>query len=515
VPGRGDWGLLALYALGFWVAHSLASPWGGDGYYSLWFPAAGVRLALLWRGGARLTPAVALVKLAVDTATGAIDPFTADGPWVVIGVIRPVIAYGLTVAAIRWIASGARGELLTAPMPFGLAAVLAPNLAALAALPQALWRPELTGVATARDVILSLSVFTVGDLLGTLIVAPPLLWIADGLASRTSPGLRPRPAAITEAAGVLTAALLVAATLHTAGLGLQPVPVLLATVWIGLRFGRLAAWAALLIVIALVLPQTAGELATHTRLQLHLALATVVVAGYLAGSFADARATARADLLRRDRLLFQAERMKTLRAMSVAVIHELSQPLSTLAIEARHLHALSVDADPEIAAGAALIDRKAHALSDLVRRLRRFGGRAADEPSPLPIPALLDTVRALAMPEARAARVRLDIEPGDPDLVVLAQEVELAQAAVNLVRNALQASDDRLVRVTAAREGDSAVLTVWNRCAAPAPAAGGMGVGLLVARAIVEGHGGRIEREAAGDRIAHRLILPLPLSGEA
>ena len=39
-----------------------------------------------------------------------------------------------------------------------------------------------------------------------------------------------------------------------------------------------------------------------------------------------------------DRMLFQAERLKTLRAMSVAVIHEISQPLSTLAIEAKHLH---------------------------------------------------------------------------------------------------------------------------------------------------------------------------------
>ena len=76
--------------------------------------------------------------------------------------------------------------------------------------------------------------------------------------------------------------------------------------------------------------------------------------------------------------------------MSVAVIHEISQPLSTLAIEARHLHGITADADSEIAESAALIDRKAATLSDLVRRLRRYGGRSVDEPTPLPVTALID-----------------------------------------------------------------------------------------------------------------------------
>ncbi|MBB5716303.1 ATP-binding protein [Sphingomonas aerophila] len=509
VPMRGDWILLALYAVGFWLAHGVAAPWGGTGYYSLWFPAAGVRLALLWRGGARLTIAAALVELLVDTIDGAVDPFGADRVLAIIGVVRPVVAYGLTVAAIRWLASGARAELLTAPMPFGLAAVLAPNMAALAALPQALLRPELTGVAGAHDVLLSLSDFAVGDLLGTLIVAPPLLWIADRLASREIPNFALRKAALAEAVGVLLASLLIAGTFTAAGLGLQPMPVLLATVWIGLRFGRAPAWMALVLVVALVLPQTAGATAAAARLQIHLALATVVVAGYLAGSFADAQAHARADLSRRDRLLFQAERLKTLRAMSVAVIHEVSQPLSTLAIEARHLHELSVGADPEIAAGAALIDRKAHALSDLVRRLRRFGGSAADQPSALPVSALLDTVSGLAQAEAKAARVRLEIDPGDPDLLVFAQEVELAQAAVNLVRNAVHACDDGVVRVDALKREEQVVISVHNRCAVRPRGAAGMGVGLLVARAIVEAHGGRIERQDADGLITHSILLPL------
>jgi len=190
----------------------------------------------------------------------------------------------------------------------------------------------------------------------------------------------------------------------------------------------------------LMLPHTAQGMTTAARLELHLSLATVVVVGYLAGSFADAQRQARLDVERRDRLLFQAERLKTLRAMSVAVIHEVSQPLSTLAIEAKHLHAITGISDPEIAQSAALIDRKAATLSHLVRRLRGYGGRVVDEPTPLPVSALIESVAALVAPEAKNRGITLKVAPVDPDLVVLAQEVELAQAVVNLLRNAIQAS---------------------------------------------------------------------------
>lgn len=509
LPRGREWALLAAYALGFFVAHRWAAWWGGEGFYSLWFPAAGVRLALLWGAGARFAPAAALVELGVQTATGVVDPARPDWASTAVGIVRPPLAYGLAVWAVRRLSERPRSPLATPPMPFGLAAVAAPVATALSALPWSLLRPDFTGVETARDVVASLTAFAVGDLLGALLVAPPLLWAAELAAGKRPNAGRLSVPHMVETAGVTALSLGAAAALSLIGLGLPATPILLAVAWVGLRFGRAAAWAAIAAAAAFVLPRTAAPMALGERLELHMNLAAIAVAGYLAGSFTDALARARADLRRRDRLLFQAERLKTLRAMSVAVIHEVSQPLSTLAIEARHLHELSVSADPEIAAGAALIDRKAHALSDLVRRLRRFGGRAADEPSPLPVAQLLDTVRGLAAAEAKAARVILEVEPCDPDLVVVAQEVELAQAAVNLVRNALQACDDGVVRVFCLREDDEVAISVSNRCAAAAPAREGMGVGLLVARAIVEAHGGRIERAVDSGVITHRILLPL------
>lgn len=528
---RDDWIALALYSLAFAATHRFSQLWSGSGFYSLWFPAAGVRLALMWRMGARLTPMIAVIEVADNVVFGFVTLTWAGWGVTIWGIVRPVLAYGLTVTGIRYLANHRRGSLLTAPMPFGLAATLAPLAGAALAVPQALYNPELTGVTNKHEVILSLSAFVVGDLLGTLFVAPPLLWIAEAFAGRKAGRSRPYtayrapdPLARIETAAVLALGMGLAWVLAEAGLGMQPAPVLVAVAWIGLRFGRTFAWFALLIVVLLVLPDTAGAMDTPERLQRHLALATIVVAGYLAGSFADAQAAARATLERRDRLLFQAERLKTLRAMSVAVIHEISQPLSTLAIEARHLHKLTATRDDAIAEGAALIDRKADHLATLIRRLRRFGGHAEGGPQPLAVAVLVEMVAAMARGEAREAWVAMTIAPVDPDWTVTAHEVELAQALMNLVRNAIQAARERpatapaipvALSVTVEVEGERerVVIHVRNPAAAAdrtGPRDGGMGIGTHVARAIVEAHGGQLDRTRDTDGLVHA-TLSLPL----
>lgn len=494
------------YAIAFLVAHRIAALWGGSSYYSLWFPAAGLRFVVLWRFGARLTLPVVAVEIVVQLCNGIVQP-AGDWPTQIIGVARPVLAYGLTIAVVRRATGRGSNRLVTPPMPFGLAAVLAPIVAAVFALPWAVWRPSITHVEGMRQIVASLTAFAVGDLLGVLLVAPPMLWLADVLAGRAS-FQAPSLWDAVETVAVLTVSLGMVIALSSIGLGLPATPVLLGTAWIGLRFGRAAAWGAIVVVALVVLPHTAGSMPIDQRLALHLSLASVVVVGYLAGSFSEAETRARSDIARRDRMLFQAERLKTLRAMSVAVIHEISQPLSTLAIEARHLAEITVGADAEIAASASLIDRKATALSVLVRRLRRFGGRAVDEPSALPVSALIETVASLSSPEAKSARVALIIGPINPDLVVLAQEVELAQALVNVIRNAIQACDGGPVQITVEQRGDAVRITVANPSGTAASYAG-MGVGALVAKAIVEAHSGRLTRVDRGGQHVVRLTLPL------
>lgn len=282
----------------------------------------------------------------------------------------------------------------------------------------------------------------------------------------------------------------------------------------GLRYGRVAAWFAILAEMALFLPPSALMLTDAQRLELHLGLAAAVLVTWLAGSFADAQAAARRALDRRNRLLFQAERLKTLRAMSVAVIHEISQPLSTLAIEANHLRAATASLPAEICGdipqSAALVDRKARTLADLVRRLRRFGGREVDTPSALPVDMLIDMAQRVVLPELRRVGARLEVVVVPPDLVVQAQEIELTQALVNLLRNAISAAPDGLVRLKAAQAGDEVRITLRNAFVPEKQGGGqGMGVGLIIARTIVEAHGGTLMQEENGQEMVFTLRLPL------
>ncbi|NIJ16369.1 ATP-binding protein [Sphingobium vermicomposti] len=511
--------LMLAYGLAFWLTLGLAAHWGGKGFYSVWFPAAGLRLALLWHAGPRFTPAIAAVEILVNLAMGRFSITSPDLAMTLWGILRPVLAYGGVVALIRWLSSGRRAGVMAPPMPFSLAAVAAPGIAAFSALPEALLRPDRTAVESIQDVMISLTAFAVGDLLGVLIVAPPLLWVAETMSQRRIGMIAALRECAIRGSATLEVALLLAGGIATTwllnriGLGSQPMPLILAVAWVGLRFGRFPVWMALTIVSILVLPETAGAFSTTDRLHLHLDLATVVVVGYLAGSYCDAQKEARTDIERRDRLLFQAERLKTLRAMSVAVIHEISQPLSTLAIEAKHLHQITGGADDEIMRSAALVDRKAATLSNLVRRLRRFGGAAVDEPSALPVSALIESVAAIAAPEARDQGASLKLGPIDPDLVVFAQEVELTQALMNLLRNAIHAASDGNVELSGEKEEEMVRIMVTNRVGPSHRAKAGMGVGSLVAQAIVEAHGGHLEKAKVQDGVAHASII-LPLAGD-
>ncbi len=511
-----DLPLLVLYALAFALLHWTASPWSGAGFFSLWYPPAGLRFAVLWSRGARFAPWLVLAELAADFSAGVIDIEAPGLLQAVIGAMRPGLTYGLALAATRGIARGKDDTFSLPPMMMGLAAVAAPALNALLVAPiDALLPADAGRYRIGVDIAISLTGLAVGDLLGILVLAPPLLWIAalTGGPRQTLPR-PPSRRAVLEDALVLSGCLLLTIALWRAGLGAQPAPGLLAGAWIGLRHGRIAAWLAIVAQVLAFLPYSSGQLDDATRLELHLGIAAVVLVTWLAGSFSDAQKTARIMLERRNRLLFQAERLKTLRAMSVAVIHEISQPLSTLAIEAGHLARATEHLDADIAESAALVDRKARDLSDLVRRLRRFGGRDVDEPSLLPVSMLLQTACQIVAAELRASGGRVDCLGIAPDLAVQAQEIELTQALVNLLRNAVAASPGEAIALRAGAVADEVRIEVTNPLLAARktdaqPLGAGMGIGLVIARTIVAAHGGTLVRQDDVDTA--RFVLSLPL----
>ncbi|MET4897223.1 sensor histidine kinase [Sphingomonadaceae bacterium jetA1] len=497
-PSGSSLRLWLAYLVAFGISHEIAGIWDGAYLFSLWYPAAGIRFALLWRHGARWTLPVAAADLIVQSLLSTVvahEPLSLE---MVVNVTLPSLTTGLVIAIIRHEGRRNASEQAAAPLSLGLAAMLAPTVSALV---RGGWG-WVSSHSDSATTLLPTSVFLLGDMLGVLIVAPFLLWLCEGKERlrelRLSwPDLR--QAGIVFAMGWSLALLMP---------DLRLMPIMLSMTWLGLRYGSKVAWIAIILSSGVTLFWSATVPDIPRQIGLHIGLAVAAVSAYLAGSYTDAQRAAQAVIARRDRLLFQAERLKTLRAMSVAVIHEISQPLSTLAIESRHLAAIS-QGDTEYARSAALIARKVEILSTMIRRLRRFGGRAVDEPSPLALGLLLGEAMRLALGETGGKPGRVQLAVPEAAIFVMGQEIELTQAFLNLVRNAISASPAGPITIRLTTDAQGASILIANPHAHGVADSGGFGVGSLIARAIIMAHGGTVIREdGRDDLIRHTVRLP-------
>lgn len=514
--------ILAVYGTAFTLLRLTSASWATHQLFSVWFPAAGLRFAFLWIAGPRRTPAAAVAELLISVGAGTVA-LSSNLALSLLGVVGPCLVYGAVIAAVQarmrqLSPSGADGAL--DPLGFAMAAVLGPMAACVAALPWALPLSSQRGSVDASLLFSALLVFSLGDLLGILIIAPPTIWLAERVRlGRWQPRLqRATVARLLELAVLLSCAWALVWLLQRLGDGLVLAPVLLAACWCGLRGGRALAWAAILITAIIVLPMTGSAASDALRVQVHMQLACVAVGAYLAGSYADAQKRAILEIDRRDRLLLRAERLKTLRAMSVAVIHEVSQPLSTIAIEARAMVDASSSPKPDLSEVrdiAALIARKADDLAELIRRLRAFGSGGSEGRALQSVTQLIADVLAMAEPEARNAKVSLDCA-GGPDLSSSVNEVEVRQALLNLIRNAIAAAPKPNGIVTVGWSAIEGSVRIWveNEVGSSRRSHNGMGLGLIIARTIAQAHGGGVSIAATSTGVRATLDVPVDESAE-
>ena len=246
------------------------------------------------------------------------------------------------------------------------------------------------------------------------------------------------------------------------------------------------------------------------------------------------RRRAEQDAERSRQELAHVTRVSTMGALAVSLAHQLNQPLAAIRANAQAGIRLLDDSKAElrdlreILADVVDDDRRA---SDVIQRLRDLlkNGQAAYDR--LDLRASIQDIAVLVQSDAviRNVTVTLDFTRGAPTYV-RGDRVQLQQVMLNLLVNALEASDvtsgggGRVdVGVTRRHDGVAEVIIrdsgkgldpaleelVFEPFYTTKP--GGMGMGLSIARSIVEAHGGRIRISNGSPQGGAIAVFTLPL----
>ena len=222
-----------------------------------------------------------------------------------------------------------------------------------------------------------------------------------------------------------------------------------------------------------------------------------------------------------------AERLAELGTLTGGLAHEIKNPLSTIQL---NLQLLREDLDPDHPGHTRLVSRlntvqkEVSRLRDILEDFMRFAGKLELDRRQIDVAALMEELVDFFTPQAQANRVQLRLRKPERPLVAPVDERLLKQAVLNLMINAVQAMPEvgGEILLSAHPDGDWAVLEVADTGRGIEPEAlgrifqayystkpGGTGLGLALAKRMVDEHGGQISATSeVGKGTMFRIELP-------
>ena len=214
--------------------------------------------------------------------------------------------------------------------------------------------------------------------------------------------------------------------------------------------------------------------------------------------------------------------------------HELRTPLTAMLGWVRVLKGTTVD-DGRRVHGLEVIERavrqQTQLISDLLDVSRIVTGKLALDRQPLALAPLLEAVLDTFRPIAAAKDITISSTMPAPGATVLGDPGRLQQVFGNLLSNAVKFTPPGgAITVTLEAAAGGARVTVRDNGhgiapavlphiferfrqgdSSPTRAAGGLGIGLTIARHLVEAHDGTITAASAGDGQGAMFVVTLPL----
>ena len=229
--------------------------------------------------------------------------------------------------------------------------------------------------------------------------------------------------------------------------------------------------------------------------------------------------------------LTHASRLAMAGELIGSIAHEINQPLGAILSNADTADLLldsGTDRRELLRQILADIRRDDLRASDVIRRLRALLTRNEVERKPYQLEEVLDDVEPLLRAEARRRGVTLLVRPAGTAVTLVGDRIQLQQVLLNLVLNAMDAVADvsggrRTVVLSVEKVSEGVVIEVRDRGRGIPPEhlpklfdsffttkKSGMGLGLSIARSLVEAQGGRIRAEnGPGEGATFRVELPV------
>lgn len=218
--------------------------------------------------------------------------------------------------------------------------------------------------------------------------------------------------------------------------------------------------------------------------------------------------------------LVRKERLAALGQLAGGLAHQIRNPLGSIANAAYVLkRALGDDAAPTVVSAVAIILEETWRANRLISDLLDYARVRAPNPQPV---SLREALEAAIVAHDVPHRIRVSVHVPEKPLVAVDEE-QLRAAVDNLMRNAIEAMPaGGTLRFEARPEGDRMRLAVSDTgCGIAAEVRGklfeplitskplGRGLGLTMARALIENQRGTIVNEPAAVGACFVILLPL------